>query len=71
MGLGTEILFMIVLGVLLLGPKRLNIVLGHVARAKAQFVNASHSLKSQLEAELEARHGDGKPDSSRELDGNR
>ena len=70
MGFGTEILFMIALGGLLLGPKRLHAVLGNVARAKAQFEKASRNLKSQLEAELEARHGDDKNDSSQELDGN-
>jgi Sec-independent protein translocase protein TatA len=70
MGFGTEILFMIALGGLLLGPKRLHTVLGNVARAKAQFEEASRNLKSQLEAELEARHGDNKTDSSQELDGN-
>jgi Sec-independent protein translocase protein TatA len=70
MGLGTEILFTIALGGLSLGPKRLHAVLGNVARAKAQFEKASRNLKSQLEAELEARHGDNKTDSSQELDGN-
>lgn len=70
MGFGTEILFMIALGVLVLGPKRLHAVLGNVARAKAQFEKVSRNLKSQLEAELEARHGDNKADSSQELDGN-
>ena len=70
MGLGAEILFMVALGGLLLGPKRLHAVLGNVARAKAQFEKASRNLKSQLEAELEARHGDNKTDSSQELDGN-
>jgi len=61
---------MVALGGLLLGPKRLHAVLGNVARAKAQFEKASRNLKSQLEAELEARHGDNKTDSSQELDGN-
>ncbi len=70
MGFGAEILFMNALGGLLLGPKRLHAVLGNVARAKAQFEKASRNLKSQLEAELEARHGDNKTDSSQELDGN-
>jgi Sec-independent protein translocase protein TatA len=49
-----EILFILVLGFLLLGPKRLPAILGHVARAKAQFEKASRSLRSQLEVELEA-----------------
>src|SRR5437667_10696363 len=35
-GFGTEILVMIVLGVLLLGPKRRLTVLGHVARANSE-----------------------------------
>ena len=52
MRFGTEILFMLVLGTLLLGPKRLRTMLGHVARAKAQLQTASRSFKSQLEAEL-------------------
>jgi len=67
-GFGTEILFMIVLGVLLLGPKRLPAILGYV-RAKAQFEKATHSFKSQLEAELEAEHRKGKSDSLRETVG--
>ncbi len=60
MGFGAEILFMIVLGFLFLGPKRLPTILGHVARAKAQFERATRSLKSQLEAtefETEGRRG--------------
>ncbi len=69
MGFGTEILFMIVLGVLLLGPKRLPTILGHIARAKAQFEKATHSFKSQLEAELEAEERKGKTDSSQEIVG--
>jgi len=68
-GFGTEILFMLVLGLLLLGPKRLPTILGHVARAKAQFEKASRSLKSQLEAELATQPHDGNTDSSQELAG--
>ncbi len=69
MGFGTEILFMIALGLLLLGPKRLPKILGHVARAKAQFEKVAHSSKSQLEAELEADHGNRKTNSSQETVG--
>ncbi len=69
MGFGTEILFMIALGLLLLGPKRLPKILGHVARAKAQFEKVAHSFKSQLEAELEADHGNRKTNSSQETVG--
>jgi Sec-independent protein translocase protein TatA len=53
-GLGTEILFIVMLGFLVLGPKQLHALLGHVARAKAQFKEASRGFKSQLAAELDA-----------------
>ena len=54
MGFGTEILFLLMLGLLVLGPKRLHTMLTHVARAKAEFENASRGFKSQLAAELDA-----------------
>ena len=54
MGFGTEILFVLVLGLLVLGPKRLHATLAHLARAKAQFEEASRGFKSNLEAELDA-----------------
>ena len=54
MGLGPEIVFILVLGLLILGPRRLHTLIGHVARAKAQFEEASRGLKSQLAAEFEA-----------------
>lgn len=60
MGFGTEILFIIVLGLLVLGPKRLHGVLGHVAKAKVRFEEASRGFKSHLEAELSAEHHDAK-----------
>jgi Sec-independent protein translocase protein TatA len=66
LGLGTEILFMLILG-LLLGPKQLHTLLRQVARAKAQFEEASRSLKSQLAAELGAAQQDRETDASHEL----
>ena len=54
MGFGTEILFVLVLGLLVLGPKRMHATLAHLARAKAQFEETSRGFKSNLEAELEA-----------------
>ena len=54
MGFGTEILFILLLGLLVLGPKRLHTVLADLARAKARFEEASCGFKSQLTAELEA-----------------
>jgi Sec-independent protein translocase protein TatA len=68
-GLGTEILFILVLGLLILGPRRLHTLIGHVARAKAQFEEASRGLKSQLEAELDATHPERETDASNELVG--
>jgi hypothetical protein len=49
-----EILFVLFLGLLVLGPKRLHTILGHVARAKAELEDAARGLKSQLAAELDA-----------------
>ena len=69
MGFGTEILFMIMLGLLVLGPKQLHTLLGRLARAKAQFEEASRGFKSQLAAEFDAAHHEGKTETSRELAG--
>ena len=69
MGLGTEILFVLMLGLLVLGPKQLHTLLGHVARANAQFEGASRGFKSQLAAELDAAHQERKTDISHELVG--
>ena len=69
MGLGTEILFILMLGLLVLGPKQLHTLLGHVARAKAQFEEVSRRLKSQLATELDAAHQERKTDTSHELVG--
>jgi len=53
-GFGTEVLFILMLGMLILGPKRLHTMLGHIARAKARFEEVSHALKSDLAAELDS-----------------
>jgi Sec-independent protein translocase protein TatA len=53
-GFGTELLLVLLLGFLILGPKQMHAMLGHVARAKAEFDKATRSFKSQLTAELEA-----------------
>jgi Sec-independent protein translocase protein TatA len=66
MGFGTEILFLLMLGLLVLGPKRLHTMLTHVARAKAEFENASRGFKSQLAAELDTAPRDCKTDCSHE-----
>jgi Sec-independent protein translocase protein TatA len=54
MGFGTELMFVVALGSLLLGPKQLHALLKKFARAKAQFDQASRALRSQLDAELDA-----------------
>ena len=69
MGFGSEILLILMLGLLLLGPKQLHTLLGHVARAKAQFEEASRGLKSQLAAELDAAHQGKETDASHETAG--
>jgi Sec-independent protein translocase protein TatA len=66
-GFGMEILFVLMLGLLILGPKRLPTMLAHVARAKAELENATRGLKSQLAAELDAAPRGGKNDCSHVL----
>lgn len=68
MGFGTEILFVLILGLLLLGPKRLHIMVGQLARAKGEFEKASRGFKSQLLAELETASQDRMDD--QETEGN-
>jgi len=68
-GFGMEILFVLVLGLLVLGPKRLYTILGHVAQAKAELENAARGLKSQLAAELDAAPRAGKTDCAHVLVG--
>jgi Sec-independent protein translocase protein TatA len=66
-GFGTEILFIILmLGLLVLGPKQLPTLLGHMARAQARLEEAGPGFKSQLAAEHDAAHQKGKIDTSHE-----
>jgi hypothetical protein len=48
------VLFILLLGMLILGPKPLHTMLGHIARAKARFEEVSQGLKSQLAAEFDS-----------------
>jgi Sec-independent protein translocase protein TatA len=66
MGFGTEIFFFLALGLLVLGPKRLQIVIGHIARAKARFAETTQALKSQLSEELDDQQGENEPQCSSE-----
>ena len=69
MGLGTEIMFVLMLGLLILGPKQMHALWRRVARAKAQFEEASRSFKSQLGAEFDAAHHEDRTETSHELAG--
>ena len=69
MGFGMEIVFVLTLGLLILGPKRLHTILVHVAQAKAELQNATRGLRSQLAAELEAACGPSKTGCSHVLIG--
>jgi Sec-independent protein translocase protein TatA len=60
---------MVVLGPLLLGPKRLHTILGHLARAKASFDVASRSFRSQITADLEAQNRERRTDATDESAG--
>lgn len=55
MGLSSEILFILMLALLVLGPKKLQTLLGCLARAKAEFEEMSRGFRSQLSSELDAR----------------
>jgi len=61
-GFGTEIVFALMLGFLVLGPKRLHTILLDAARAKAKFVEASRGFKSQMVAELDTESAAAKTD---------
>jgi len=65
-GFGTEILFLLIFALVLLGPKRLHAMLSQVARAKAELENATGSIRSLLVAELDAAPPAGKTDGPRE-----
>jgi Sec-independent protein translocase protein TatA len=52
-GLGTELLLVLLLGFLILGPRQMHALLGRVAHVKAEFDKATRSFKSHLTAEAE------------------
>jgi len=62
MGLGTELPLLLALGFVVLGPKRMQTMLGHVARAKAELHTAICGIKSQLPAEAKGALQDGRND---------
>jgi Sec-independent protein translocase protein TatA len=62
MGLGTELPFLLALGFVVFGPKRMQTMLGHVARAKAELHKAICGIKSQLPTEAKGAMQDGRND---------
>ncbi len=52
-GFGTELLLFCGLGYVVLGPKRMQAVLQHIAQAKSEFEKVQREIKSQLATELE------------------
>ena len=54
MGLGTELLLVLLLGFLILGPKQMHALLGRIAHAKTEFDKVTRSFNSHLTAEPES-----------------
>jgi Sec-independent protein translocase protein TatA len=54
MGFGTEVLLLIVIGFLVLGPKRMQEVVRQVASLKAKLQQSTREITSSLAAEIEA-----------------
>jgi len=52
-GLGTELLLVLLLGFLILGPKQMHALLARAAPVKAEFDKATRSFKSHLTAKPE------------------
>ncbi len=53
MGVGTEIPLLVALGFVVLGPKRMQVILKQIARVKAEFEKSSRDIKSRLTAEID------------------
>jgi len=68
-GFGGEMLFVVLLGLLILGPKGLHTILAHVSRLKAEVQDATRGWTSQLAAELDAAPASGNAECSHVLVG--
>ena len=53
-GFGTELLLFCGLGYVVLGPKRMHIIVQHIARAKAEFEKTQRTLSAELTTHLDA-----------------
>jgi Sec-independent protein translocase protein TatA len=69
MGFGMEMIFLLILGFLVLGPKQLRTLLGHVSRVRAQVEEMTRGLKSQLASEGHPAGLEVETDASHELIG--
>ena len=67
MGLVTELPLLLALGFVVLGLKRMQTMLGHVARAKAELQKATRGIKFQLAEEINGtlQHGRNDDETSR------
>jgi Sec-independent protein translocase protein TatA len=52
MAVGSELVLLVGLGFVVLGPKRMHSLLGKVARVRSELEKASRGLKTQLATEL-------------------
>jgi Sec-independent protein translocase protein TatA len=52
-GFGSEMLLFSALGFVVLGPKRMNVILQHIARAKAELDKTRREIRSQLTTDLD------------------
>ncbi|MGA9353682.1 MAG: hypothetical protein WBV46_08340 [Terriglobales bacterium] len=57
MGFGTEVLPLIVIGFLVLGPRRMQEVVRIIANVKAKLEQSTREIKTQLAAEIEGETG--------------
>jgi Sec-independent protein translocase protein TatA len=53
MGFGTEVLLLVVIGFLVLGPKRMQEVVRMVVSVKTKLEQTTREIKSQLAAEID------------------
>jgi Sec-independent protein translocase protein TatA len=59
MGFGTEVLLLVVIGFLVLGPKRMQEVVRRVASLKAKLQQSTREITSSLAAEIEGEEHPG------------
>jgi hypothetical protein len=57
-GFGTELLFFFGLGYVVLGPKRMQVLLQYIAHMKGELEKTRREIKSQLTTELDRNIND-------------